>query len=389
MPSVVGILYAVGARPNLVKMAPVIAQLRRRLPDARHVLVDTGQHYDRMMSAIFMEELGVPLPDHVLGVGSGTHAVQTARAMERIEPVIEAERPDLVIVPGDVNSTLAAALVAVKLGVRLAHLEAGLRSYDRSMPEEINRLVTDVLADMLWTPSRSASENLIREGISQSKIHFVGNIMIDSLEMMRAKIESLEEFRLFGLKAGGYAVVTMHRPSNVDDPERLMHLLEALEKVAADPAPSHQRWAKRLLSQLKAGERFPHSYPYPIQVWRLGGQQLLITLGGEPVATGFLGGYNGRLIQRSLDVEGIENRFIRCREEARGPMEAWCSGSRQAGSDHLVYCAGGIARARGVTLDIFALRSASATAVTQATAPASIPWKRSLVHTSSRWPIAL
>ena len=157
-----------GTRPNIVKMAPVIAELRRRLPDARHVIVDTGQHYDRMMSAIFMEELGVPEPDHVLGVGSGTHAVQTARVMERIEPVIEAERPDLVIVPGDVNSTLAVALVAAKLGVPLAHLEAGLRSFDRTMPEEINRIVADEFSDYLFIHSDEAAREPAAEGIEPS-----------------------------------------------------------------------------------------------------------------------------------------------------------------------------------------------------------------------------
>src|ERR1039458_4148623 len=137
------IAYVLGARPNIVKMAPVIAELRQRMPDGRHTIIHTGQHYDRMMSQVFLEDLGVPEPDHMLGVGSASHAVQTARVMERIEPVLEAERPDLVIVPGDVNSTLAATLVAVKLGIPVAHLEAGLRSFDRTMPEEVNRIVAD------------------------------------------------------------------------------------------------------------------------------------------------------------------------------------------------------------------------------------------------------
>ncbi len=156
-----------GARPNFVKMAPVIAALRRRFEDGCHIVVHTGQHYDRMMSEIFLEELGVPTPDYVLGVGSGSHAVQTARVMERIEPVIEAERPDLVIVPGDVNSTLAVTLVAAKIGVPLAHLEAGLRSFDRTMPEEINRIVADEFSDYLFIHSDEASENLRAEGIAR------------------------------------------------------------------------------------------------------------------------------------------------------------------------------------------------------------------------------
>ena len=158
-------MYVVGARPNFVKMAPVIAEARRALPDGHHVLVHTGQHYDRMMSSVFMEELGVPSPDYVLRVGSATHAVQTARAMERIEAVMEIERPDLVIVPGDVNSTLAATLVAAKLGVPVAHVEAGLRSFDRSMPEEINRIVADEFSEYLFIHSEEARVNLAAEGI--------------------------------------------------------------------------------------------------------------------------------------------------------------------------------------------------------------------------------
>ena len=160
----VAILYAMGARPNFVKMAPVIAALHKRLPDERHVIVDTGQHYDRMMSAIFVEELGVPRPDYVLGVGSGSHAAQTARVMERIEPVIKEERPDLVIVPGDVNSTLAVALVSVKLGVSLAHVEAGLRSFDRTMPEEINRIVADEFSKLSVHPFRRGPREPCRGG---------------------------------------------------------------------------------------------------------------------------------------------------------------------------------------------------------------------------------
>jgi UDP-N-acetylglucosamine 2-epimerase (non-hydrolysing) len=175
------IAYVLGARPNFVKMAPVIAELRKRMPDGRHTIIHTGQHYDKMMSQIFLEELGVPEPDHMLGVGSGSHAVQTARVMERIEPVLLKERPDLVIVPGDVNSTLAATLVAVKLGIPVAHLESGLRSFDRTMPEEINRIVADEFSDHLFLHSEEAIENLRAEGIADERMHFVGNTMIDSL----------------------------------------------------------------------------------------------------------------------------------------------------------------------------------------------------------------
>ena len=157
------IAYVVGARPNFVKMAPVISELRRRMPDGRHALIHTGQHYDRLMSEIFLEELGVPVPDHMLGVGSASHAVQTARVMERIEPILVEEHPDLVIVPGDVNSTLAATLVAVKLGIPVAHLESGLRSFDRTMPEEINRIVADEFSEYLFLHSEEAIENLKAE----------------------------------------------------------------------------------------------------------------------------------------------------------------------------------------------------------------------------------
>jgi UDP-N-acetylglucosamine 2-epimerase (non-hydrolysing) len=243
-----GILYAVGARPNFVKMAPVIGALRRRLPDARHVVVDTGQHYDRMMSAVFMEELGIPRPDHVLGVGSASHAVQTARIMERIEPVIEAERPDLVLVPGDVNSTLAVALVAAKLGVPLGHIEAGLRSFDRTMPEEVNRIVADEFSDHLFIHSDEASANLAAEGIGTERIHFVGNTMIDSLVAMESRFRELNAAARIGVDPGGYLLVTLHRPALVDGP-LLGEVLAELGTVARElPVvfPAHPRTLKAL-----------------------------------------------------------------------------------------------------------------------------------------------
>lgn len=165
------ILYVVGTRPNFVKTAPVIAALRARLPDATHTIVHTGQHYDRLMSEVFLDELGVPAPDHMLEVGSGSHAVQTARTMERLEPVLENERPDLVIVPGDVNSTLAAVLVAVKMRIPVAHIESGLRSFDMTMPEEVNRIVADRFAEYLFLHSDEATRNLRAEGIPDERIH--------------------------------------------------------------------------------------------------------------------------------------------------------------------------------------------------------------------------
>jgi UDP-N-acetylglucosamine 2-epimerase (non-hydrolysing) len=237
-----------GARPNFVKMAPVIAQLRQRLPETRHVVVDTGQHYDRMLSAIFVEQLALPAPDHSLGVGSGSHAVQTARVMERIEPVIEAEQPDLVIVPGDVNSTLAVVLVAVKLGVPLAHLEAGLRSFDRAMAEEINRIVADEFSDYLFIHSDEASDNLLTEGIASDRIHFVGNTMIDSLVAMQSRFRELCAAARLGLRQGEYVLVTLHRPALVDGP-LLAEVLAQLTAIADElPVvfPAHPRTRKRI-----------------------------------------------------------------------------------------------------------------------------------------------
>lgn len=237
-----------GARPNFVKMAPVIAELRRRLPEERHVLVHTGQHYDRMMSGVFMEELGVPEPDHVLGAGSGTHAVQTARVLERIEPVLTAERPDLVIVPGDVNSTLAVVLAAAKLGVPVAHVESGLRSFDRSMPEEINRVVADQLSEYLFTHSEEAVGNLLREGIAQNRIHFVGNTMIDTLVAMAPRFRNLSTCAAHGLAPGDYLLVTLHRPALVDGP-LLGDVLERLSAIGRElPVlfPAHPRTRKMM-----------------------------------------------------------------------------------------------------------------------------------------------
>ena len=175
------ILHVIGTRPNFIKMAPVIAALREADPGGHHVLVHTGQHYDRMMSGIFLEELGVPAPDHMLGVGSGSHAAMLGGVLEAIAPVLESERPELAIVPGDVNSTLAAALACAHLRIPLAHVESGLRSFDRTMPEEVNRVLTDQVSDLLFTHSPEAAVNLEREGVEGGRVRMVGNTMIDSL----------------------------------------------------------------------------------------------------------------------------------------------------------------------------------------------------------------
>lgn len=220
-----------GARPNFMKVAPIVAELQRRPEEFRSVVVHTGQHYDDEMSQIFLEELGVGAPDHMLGVGSGSHAQQTARVMERLEPVLLEADPAIVLVPGDVNSTLAASLTACKLGIPVGHVEAGLRSFDRTMPEEINRMVADSVSDFLFVHSPEAIENLRREGADPAKVHMVGNTMIDTLVTMTPHIDSLDLPADYGLIRGEYLVVTLHRPALVDGP-LLADAFEALGEVA-------------------------------------------------------------------------------------------------------------------------------------------------------------
>jgi UDP-N-acetylglucosamine 2-epimerase (non-hydrolysing) len=236
------------ARPNFMKIAPVYHQLITQ-KWADPVIVHTGQHYDLNMSDVFFQDLGLPIPHIHLGVGSGSHAEQTGKVIIEYESVIIKQRPDLVIVAGDVNSTMAATLASVKLGIKVAHLEAGLRSHDRSMPEEINRMVTDVLADILWTPSFDADENLLREGVSTEKIFRVGNIMIDSLEMLRNKIEAEAVYKEYDLDSKSFGLVTLHRPSNVDDPKSLRILCDKItqiSKILPLIFPVHPRTKKSL-----------------------------------------------------------------------------------------------------------------------------------------------
>jgi UDP-N-acetylglucosamine 2-epimerase (non-hydrolysing) len=214
-------------------MAPVIAALRARMPDARHAIVHTGQHYDRMMSEVFLEELAVPEPDHMLGVGSGSHAAQTAGVIEGMEPVLREEDPELVVVPGDVNSTLAASLAAAQAGIPLAHVESGLRSFDRGMPEEINRTITDQLSDLLFLHSDEAAENLRAEGVAEERMHFVGNTMIDTLVSLEPRFRAASAAERLGLEAGAYLLVTLHRPALVDGP-LLAAAMERLDEVAGE-----------------------------------------------------------------------------------------------------------------------------------------------------------
>jgi UDP-N-acetylglucosamine 2-epimerase (non-hydrolysing) len=244
----VKILHIVGARPNFMKMAPIIAALKKR-EGVRQVLVHTGQHYDAKMSDVFFQDLGMPEPDVHLGAGSGSHAQQTAKVMVEIEPVLLREQPDVVLVAGDVNSTVAVALTAAKLGFAVAHVEAGLRSRDWTMPEEVNRVLTDRLSDLLFTPSRDGDENLAREGIDPRRVHFVGNVMIDSLRAALPRAKQSRIHQRLELAKGNYALATLHRPANVDDPKALQGLLSVLSEVAQSIAvvfPIHPRTRARL-----------------------------------------------------------------------------------------------------------------------------------------------
>jgi UDP-N-acetylglucosamine 2-epimerase (non-hydrolysing) len=239
------IVHVVGARPNFMKMAPAFRALAQT-DGVEQTLVHTGQHYDANMSDVFFRQLGVPPPDVNLEVGSGSHAVQTAHIMVKFEELMLRGKPDIVLVYGDVNSTVAATLVCAKLGIRVAHVEAGLRSFDREMPEEINRLVTDQLADLLFTPSRDGDENLKREGVATEKIHLVGNLMIDTLVRL---LDQAHAPTISGINGNSYALVTLHRPSNVDEPAMLRQIVETLNELSARIPivfPIHPRTRQRI-----------------------------------------------------------------------------------------------------------------------------------------------
>lgn len=253
------IVSVVGARPNFMKIAPIIEQLKIKNKDLKaelkHVLVHTGQHYDEEMSKSFFEDLNLPKPDINLGVGSASHAVQTAKIMIEFEKVCLRERPDLIIVVGDVNSTIACALVASKLGIKIAHIEAGLRSFDRAMPEEINRVLTDAISDYLFTTCEDANENLRKEGIPEEKIYFVGNVMIDTLLRYKERAKKSKILEKLGLnkdlQVRSYALLTLHRPSNVDNRETFINILKALKNVSKKIPiifPAHPRTQRQIKS---------------------------------------------------------------------------------------------------------------------------------------------
>jgi UDP-N-acetylglucosamine 2-epimerase (non-hydrolysing) len=242
------IVAVVGARPNFMKIAPLLWEAQRRR-EVEVFLVHTGQHYDERMSRLFFEELEIPRPDTNLEVGSGSHAVQTAEVMRRFEPVLLEQQADAVVVVGDVNSTIACALAAVKLGVSVAHVEAGLRSFDRTMPEEINRILTDAISHWLFVTERSGVENLRHEGVPEGRIHFVGNVMIDTLLACRARSEASTILEQLSLASRSYGVLTLHRPSSVDHPETLHGLMAAVERLQGELPivfPVHPRTRKAL-----------------------------------------------------------------------------------------------------------------------------------------------
>lgn len=250
------VICVCGARPNFMKIAPLMEAFART-GKVHAVLVHTGQHYDERMSQLFFRDLGIPEPEINLEVGSGSHASQTAEIIRRFEPVVLEHRPDWVLVVGDVNSTIACALVAVKLGVKVAHVEAGLRSFDRGMPEEINRLLTDAISDLLLVSEPSGVENLRREGVDPAKVHFVGNVMIDTLMKNREQANASGILGELGLSPKKYAVVTLHRPSNVDHPRALGSILDAFEQIARDMEivfPMHPRTRKNV-EVMGLGER--------------------------------------------------------------------------------------------------------------------------------------
>lgn len=321
------VINVVGARPNFMKVAPIVEAMKRREREFTSLVVHTGQHYDAAMSDRFFRDLDLPQPDIHLGVGSSSHAAQTAAIMERFEPVVLREQPDWVLVVGDVNSTLACALVCVKLGVKVAHVEAGLRSRDRTMPEEINRLLTDQIADLLFTPSADADENLLAEGIPRERIRLVGNIMIDSLykHLNRSRQSSIKT--QLGLTDCDYAVLTLHRPANVDEPAVFERILDALEKISEQVPvvfPIHPR-TRKTVAELDLHER----------VAAMKGLRLIDPLG----YLDFLNLYSGALlvltdsggIQEETSVLGIP--CLTLRENTERPITVTMGTNRIVGSD--------------------------------------------------------
>jgi len=321
------IINVVGARPNFMKVAPIVAAMKRRSSEFQSFMVHTGQHYDPRMSDAFFSDLDMPEPDIYLGVGSGSHAVQTATVMQAFEPVLLKEKPDWVLVVGDVNSTLACALVCAKLSIKVAHVEAGLRSRDRTMPEEINRLLTDQISDLLLTPSRDGDVNLLAEGVPEERIRFVGNVMIDSLlgNLERArKSSTLADLNLAGKD---YALLTLHRPSNVDQKDGFGGILDSLTEIARQMPivfPAHPR-TRKMIDELGLSEKVERAGLRVIEpVGYLGFVQLLE--GARLVLTDSGG------IQEETTVLGVP--CITLRENTERPITVEVGTNVIAGTDH-------------------------------------------------------
>jgi UDP-N-acetylglucosamine 2-epimerase (non-hydrolysing) len=321
------IINVVGARPNFMKVAPIVAAMKRRSSEFQSFMVHTGQHYDPRMSDAFFSDLDMPEPDIYLGVGSSSHAVQTATVMQAFEPVLLKEKPDWVLVVGDVNSTLACALVCAKLGIKVAHVEAGLRSRDRTMPEEINRLLTDQISDLLLTPSRDGDVNLLAEGVPEERIRFVGNVMIDSLlgNLERArKSSTLADLNLAGKD---YALLTLHRPSNVDQKDGFGGILDSLTEIARQMPivfPAHPR-TRKMIDELGLSEKVERAGLRVIEpVGYLGFVQLLE--GARLVLTDSGG------IQEETTVLGVP--CITLRENTERPITVEVGTNVIAGTDH-------------------------------------------------------
>lgn len=327
----VKILSVVGARPNFMKIAPIMRALGDCQVDVQQTLVHTGQHFDEKMSDVFFRELELPKPDEHLGVSGGSHAVQTARIMLEFEPVLLKHRPDWLVVVGDVNSTVACSLVASKLGIPIAHVEAGLRSRDRTMPEEINRMVTDAISDLLLTPSPDADANLIAEGVSPDQIHCVGNVMIDSLIRALPRIETSDVLSRMGLESQSYVLATLHRPSNVDDPQMLAQLIAALNEVATKlPVvfPVHPRTRLRLETEqipLAAGIQMidPLGY-FDFMALMRSAKVVMTDSGGVQEETTYLGVTCLTVrpnTERPITIEEGTNRLVQPGKETL--LEAW------------------------------------------------------------------
>jgi UDP-N-acetylglucosamine 2-epimerase (non-hydrolysing) len=340
------LVCVVGARPNYMKMAPLIRAFSSSSALPAVVLVHTGQHYDIAMNERLFADLELPPPDLNLEVGSGTHATQTADVMRRFEPVLDELAPSCVIVVGDVNSTLACTLAAKKLCLPVAHLEAGLRSGDRTMPEEINRIVTDSIADHLWTPSPDADANLLREGVEQARIRRVGNIMIDSLEMLRSRIEARRMADELKLAKVGYAVVTLHRPANVDDRAKLQTIVDSLRKLAADMPlvfPVHPRTRANLkkfglLEGISShpGIRLLEPLGYIDFMSLVFSSRLIVTdSGGIQEETTYLGIPCLTLretTERPITITQGSNRLVKLELLEKAARDAFAAGASRAGS---------------------------------------------------------